>query len=422
MGSFGDDTPEKTTVVCPVCQTRLYAEAADQETEIVCHDCLAMVWVPAREPVTTPSSKKNDDADLRTYQIATETEADERRRPVSSESEFVKITCPSCQAQLHPDLKEKARHVTCPDCLEIIDVPSRRDARTKRQSRKKKRPKQDVGTDAVPTVAEPAKNVDQQHPSPFDGEDMRTSIRVQPPLSIPRWTFFTGVFNYPWRTDARLRWIYLTIGFIALGELAAVILWTWDAGYTMAIAFFGLPIIWISIWTFSYAASCWSAILEDTAAGNDEVHNWPEVDYRDWIAKMLGLGLLAILCVFPSWGAGLLVQEIVDPGWYWPVFGGLLFVLYPIILLSSLECGSLLIPWSPPVLRSLLKLWRGWLIYYLLSAGLAVVYLGLLSVGLNFGWSWLLFLLTAPILSAVVFIHGRLLGRLAWRGVVRPQQ
>jgi hypothetical protein len=83
-----------------------------------------------------------------------------------------------------------------------------------------------------------------------------------------------------------------------------------------------------------------------------------------------------------------------------------------VLMLSSLEAGSAFMPISRRIRRSLSLLPRGWLMFYLLSAGMAVV--GLAAATFAFSARLAVSLICMVVLAVILVLYFRLLGRLAW--------
>eukprot|EP00913_Durusdinium_trenchii_P023459 g22037.t1 len=288
--------------------------------------------------------------------------------------------------------------------------------------RRKRRPDSELGTYEIPDTQEGGVPMRPKAMSFTTGLiEAEAEIRREAPPPIPNWTFFSGVFGFPWRVGVISRWGYMSFGFTAMGLVAGVLMWA-AAEMLLAIPFFALPIIWLTFLTVSYASACWSAILQDTAAGNDEIHGWLEPDWRDWFAKMMYLMFVGCVAGVAAWGVGLSARAVAGDWGFWVTFGSVLFFVYPVVLLSSLEADSAWVPLTRPVLNSVVRFWWAWLLYYLLSAVVAAVYLVPLIVGMWQEVFWLTLLLTGPIAASVVLIHARLLGRLAWKAIVQPSE
>jgi len=180
----------------------------------------------------------------------------------------------------------------------------------------------------------------------------------------------------------------------------------------VAMGFLVLPIFWSSIWTFSYAATLILAVVEETAAGNDEI-NWPDEDWRQRVWKFLYVGYLLVLAALAGAGVGVLVQRY--SGHFWPPLFTTIFFAFPIIVLSSLEASSPWAPITPAILRSLIVRMWCWGFFYIETALVAAPCAVLVFFGFSFRHPFWTAFLVAPPLSAVVLIYARLLGRLAWR-------
>lgn len=107
--------------------------------------------------------------------------------------------------------------------------------------------------------------------------------------------------------------------------------------------------------------------------------------------------------------AGLLIAE---PAWIAVLLG--LHVVSPIVVLATLETGSVLNPFSGPVHLSLFHKGRWWLLYFVLAT--AVVGAATATIWVLARWSpWAAEAGAAPMIAAVWFIVARLVGRLARR-------
>jgi hypothetical protein len=94
-------------------------------------------------------------------------------------------------------------------------------------------------------------------------------------------------------------------------------------------------------------------------------------------------------------------------------------LIYPIILLSALESGSIMWPVSVPLYQTLWSHGRYWVSYYLLAGALSAVYVTAVVFSIMFE-PILCALWMGPLTAAFLFIQARLLGRLGWRVLVEP--
>jgi hypothetical protein len=239
--------------------------------------------------------------------------------------------------------------------------------------------------------------------------------KPEPP---PRWTFFSGVFTYPWRSQSILPWVVLSIG-IALCEWSGLLVLSGLASGSqpgaLAAGAFGIGWIWLVILTGSYAAACVFAVMETTAYNFDAPYDWPEPDWRERFVHLLWMGwcfgLAAALFVPPS---AFLSDTVQGRALICAIGIG---VMFPVFVLSTMETNSLS-PFSSPIWRSLGSQLIPWTTFYLLS-GLLLAGCTAASGELFRRLQWLSPLVLGPLWAATILVYARLLGRLAWR-IMQP--
>jgi hypothetical protein len=252
---------------------------------------------------------------------------------------------------------------------------------------------------------------------PFVDTEVRDDERYKPEPP-PRWTFFSGVFTYPWRPQSILPWVVLSIG-NALSEWSGMLVLSGLASSSqpgaLSAGAFGIVWFWLVILTGSYAAACVFAIMETTAYNYDAPYDWPEPDWRERFVHFLWmgwcLGLAAALIVPPS----AFLSETLQGRALICAIG--ISIAFPVFVLSTMETNSLS-PFSAPIWRSLGSQILVWIPFYVLSS-LLLAGSGLASVGLFSRLGWLSPLVLGPLWAATILIYARLLGRLAWR-IMQP--
>lgn len=400
--------PQYVTIVCSVCHARLDERPEAAPRTIKCPDCFTELHVPAVTETKPPQPRPAPEPPAETYALQ-QTDRNERQigaRQQQLDSGLALVVCGVCGARLYPRPKQEARLVRCPDCREPVRVPSIAEA-ADRQKRDEYRSRKPDPVEPLP-VPEPAprREISTAH------WEARSAIKREEESDPPRWTFFSGVFSFPWHAEVWSRWLFLSGGLSVLGFMIGliVLLALGVAGYSgIVLAFFILPAIWIAVWTMSYAASCWLVVVEDTASGNQVIHNWQQGNWREWIMSAMYVGYVLSLACAAGYGVGRLVELGGESRWL-----GILptvWLLFPVLILSSLEAGAWWVPVTRPILRSMVEHPGGWLLYYVLSTlvggigaavGLAFInhlpIYGLLALG--------------PLWGTVLLIHARLLGRL----------
>jgi hypothetical protein len=235
----------------------------------------------------------------------------------------------------------------------------------------------------------------------------------------PRWTFFSSVFGFPWSRGVLPRWAGISSGLLVAGGTLAIVLGNvaseglgketvLAAGALSLLVFFAL------LWSLSYAASCLLVIVRETAEGADQMSESPDIDWRDWIFQLVYMAEILAQSIALGWFARWLLN-LALPGTAAPAIGlaVVTFVAFPVFLLSALESGSALLPFSAPILRSLFRLSWAWGLFYLLTGALLIP-VTMLAAHIATPYATLGWLGPAPLLAAYLLIYARLLGRLGW--------
>ena len=409
--------PQYITVVCPVCGTRLDEVVRDQPRSTRCPDCHTQVPVPAATQIPQPPRPKRL-PDVGTYRF--QTDADSLSAAAGSaaarrERAMVLVICPLCSARIDTLAGKQSRAVKCPDCYELVRIPSLKEVAARRKPKVKPVA---ASVESLPVPAPAPRSA--QLPTFF--ADAGARIRREEAALPPRRVFLSGVFGLPWREEVLPRWLYLTFGLIVMNSLVAFLttvgIQTAGSRFGMVIAFFVLPLFWVATWTLSYAAACCRAILEDTAAGSDRVVSWHEQNWREWVLVLAGLGCLVGITFVLGHLTARLVELAGAP--YLPVMLAVGWAAFPIVLLSSLEADSLLLPVSAPVMCSLWRRPGGWLTYYMVSTLIVGGPLLLVVMLAAVGFPVAAALIGAPVIAASVFYYARVIGRLGWL-ISRPE-
>jgi hypothetical protein len=172
----------------------------------------------------------------------------------------------------------------------------------------------------------------------------------------------------------------------------------------------------IGAYIFIYAAHRFFVIVQETAAGVDDV-KYPADPLMDKLPRAAYLAGLLAICVVP---AGFLLKLNPDVS-----LGGsplltsfvvatvILWLLFPIGLLSALSASSPWIVFRLTVLRFMLRRALATFVFYSVSAVLAAGCFGLVALAFD-RRSWLLILAAPFACSAAFLIYARLLGRMAY--------
>ena len=191
--------------------------------------------------------------------------------------------------------------------------------------------------------------------------------------------------------------------------------------FLLASPFFFVPLLAattvVGAAIFAYASHCFLTVVEQTSAGNDEVV-WPNEPYYDWLwqavyvlwltALWLGPIVLALRAAAGAHAGSAAAGQVLVSA------AALVWLFFPITLLSSMSGSSRWVLLSPRLVSRLVGRRSGSLmLFYLhsgpvLAAAVALTYLTLFVPG---GVAFVLG--TAAGLAAALLIYARQLGRLA---------
>jgi hypothetical protein len=172
----------------------------------------------------------------------------------------------------------------------------------------------------------------------------------------------------------------------------------------------------VSIYVLAYAAHCFLTVLQDTAAGLDEVV-WPAEMIYDWLGRSLPVWGVFLLWLTPAGmlGHGLRHTLLPDD----PALRFLLLAIpglwlfLPVGLLSALtgESGWLPVRWT--ILRQLAGILPSLVVFYISTA--------VLMAAAAVPWYFAVFKVQGIVLpvaaaafATLVLLYARLLGRVAW--------
>ena len=251
--------------------------------------------------------------------------------------------------------------------------------------------------------------------------DEKGRLRSKP--RPPRLPLISGVFDFPWHRGCLEKWIWLSVGAMLIAEME-LLGWSMGRGIGLGAGIGAAGPAVLSM-LFQVLAGClgvcWAGvffinlltILGDTAAGADDVGQWPEAAaFVDWAGSTFFVINSLALSVLAGQGLGWLLDQAELPGVI--VMVAVPVVLFPWLLLSMLEANSPVVPLSKFGVRQPARKWRAWIGFYLATIPL------FLSIGASAIAAMLLgsLVLAIPVLAmtavAVLMIYFRLLGRLAW--------
>jgi predicted Zn finger-like uncharacterized protein len=244
-------------------------------------------------------------------------------------------------------------------------------------------------------------------------------LRTRTVVETPKWTFFSGVFAYLWQGVNLTHWIAMSFGLSVSGILSlttAQYLGLGGGGLTN-LAAMGVPLMMLTIGlalaTLAYCVASCLAVIQETADGHNEPQASSMAEWNEWIFLLLSVvSLWAASCAL---GYPLSMVEAIGPAAFL-VCG---FFVFPVLLLSALESESFFMPFSPPVLATLVRYWQVWLMFYLLTISTFAGWCFAMDWGIAQA-PYMTVLLNGPVLAAMMLLDARWLGRLVWRASGAP--
>ncbi len=261
----------------------------------------------------------------------------------------------------------------------------------------------------VERSAESSKDHAEQH---LESARRRGLVRNYGTPDPPRWTFFSGVFGYPWRGLNIGRWALASvlISVAAVLDVQALEMLGLLGGDLTKVAmtglFIGVLAIGATLFAGMFTAPVLQAGVQDTADGHDLPQDGTFPDWDQWLFTLLGWVMVGAGAAAIGYPLSLAIGPV-----------GMLIsflLLFPVLLLSAMETDSYIVPISAPVMRSLGYCAGSWFKFYLVSS---VMLLGVFAAIVRGSMEvpTLTWLLAGPVLAATALIYARLLGRLAWK-------
>lgn len=239
-------------------------------------------------------------------------------------------------------------------------------------------------------------------------------IRVGPPPRFPLWQ---GVFSFPFRLECIKPWLYIGVGLTVVDGLALMV-----HGCIVLImqenkigAIVPLPLMALMFFLLlvgSYAASCFMAAVQDTAAGNDTVR-WTDDSIMERFFKFYYL-LWLVACAALPMGLFLVIQrgEAVH-GSAGPILLLITLWIFPVLLLSSLSAHSMWIILDKKLLGRLLRHPSSWVLLFVYPPVLLVpnAWLIYASVGrIEMG----MVPVAGLVCAGSILLYARMIGRAGW--------
>jgi ribosomal protein S27E len=410
---------------CPVCHTMMRSTAEELGHTIMCPHCYSPVVVggehhkrppaPAGEPPLVLEDSGDDD-----YQLAAEEPAPRsvaQRRPAPENFRGEEFASPAEEDEYR--LSETEERLPPPrpkpapvdDDLELDWEADSRGAEEKSPRRQRDVVLQDHDPmDGAWVIQERRDRLSLE--DRLAAEAAKRRISAEPPDH----PFISGVFGFLTYPSSMIRWVALTLGTALVYYLVANAVASARTGG--AELFFSLVFAALAggaaLLLIFFKAVAILAIVQDTAAGADEVEGWPDFNFVDWA----GQAFYFLNAIAFSAAPGFVIASVLDAWgpvrWAAPLATAAVF--FPVVLLSQLDGMSPFSIVTPGVLRGLVKSPLAWLAFYTVSLTVLAAAGGLGWLSLRvFRWDGAIAaMLLGSVATTALLLEARLVGRLAW--------
>lgn len=396
---------------CRVCDTRLAAQAKHVGRKAKCPDCGALTAVPPpREP---PPPRKPRAMHGQQYGLWDVEGAPTGAELAASQPKFYPVWCRVCDTLMHARINQVGKKLTCPDCgaKTVFEEPPPPKAKKSVLVPDGQEYQIDT-TNLPPSRPLPQFSVPKPEPDKPKTElpPIREERRDRPKL--PAVPILQGVTKMLVRPPVTPWFLGLSAFGMMVGGFMMIVV---SANPVAAIPFF-IFAFFASLMGFAAFASLCVAILTESSEGNDQLFNPPGPVFLDWVGDVFYLVIPGVIAVAPpailvrAFGQELPVEQqalIVLGGW---------LCAFPFFILSCLENGSPLEPFSPRIFGSVARRPGHWLLLVMASAAIFVAtghaYVELMTAAIQ--RTMMLALLETPLLAAAGLLYFRVLGRFAW--------
>ncbi|BBO31267.1 hypothetical protein [Lacipirellula parvula] len=370
---------------CEVCQTLMYATDDQVGTQLKCPDCGHLNLARPRPAKRPPPRVMVDDGDE--YQL------DETHVPPPTPV-LTSIESREAEGRAAARARMGVRALEPDPFDDDVEEPAAQPA-AKPASRSR------------PANA-PAAN----SPAPRPAAAPSQSARKKPQRSRhrPAVPVVQGVFSMIFSAEVMVRWVALSLTLTGLLFLLASAVNAMGTQALYLLPFYAGGCIVAGFWMIS-AAPLFVAIITESSGGADELHDppgWMALDYAE-----TGFIIIAtMLSALPGWLATKAAVGIPDEQRF-ALAAAIWLIVFPFIVLSALEQGSMFAIFSPRIAASVVRCFIPWATFYIVSA-LAVAAAGGVTYFL-LSQANLLALFPIPWLAvALVLLYMRLIGRLGW--------
>lgn len=315
---------------------------------------------------------------------------------VEYENEF-RVRCPVCESMISVNASQSGKTVKCGDCHSEFKVG-------KPPRKKKEAPSlETAATFRFTNNDSPNRPAD---PMARSAEELlENAAREEPDEEQKLAMDFDTISTASWLKS--VFGIFLDVGVI-VHLLGLSVILAVPAALISPYPKLSILLMPLGLFGITLTVSCGFAILFSVANDTDRVEDWPTVDPTSWFETLALVIAATAISVGPAYAISMLFSVPTIMTLSLVMF--CVYAAFPIILLSMLDMGTVTMPFSPDVSKSLMRCQEDWGIFYFATGVLfATLYAyfvfssgGPVAVGLG---------VVLSIIAA--FLYFAILGRLA---------
>lgn len=402
--------PKEVAVICPVCNTRMYAPLEKIGQKVKCPDCHTECEVKA-----APAEKKGKPTGPTLEGAEEYAMSDPGERPA-----YRPLVVPRGEDEILSALERSG------NAQKAVLRATPQAAAEEDDEFKLEAPVERVELRPEPVKLPDPEPEDKLYDGKYDDGLIGENVDRRAADAWKKSPFMIGVAEFLIQPETLGRSAAYSVGLAILLNLARGTALAaasednfWKVGAVLLSMFSAVA---TALWVFPFGAML-LAIVEDTGNGASEVNNWPSWDPTSWFFPSLYVVGAAFISGLPGMlvTSFLVTSVIFTSGVQSSATAAVLLslplplswlVLFPLVLYSMLAENSAFAIYSRFTAASLRLAGEAWMLFYFYAAVLGLGALGALSLFyLN---HWLPLTVGAVGLVVMAFLYARLLGRLLW--------
>lgn len=392
---------------CRVCDTRLVALATDSGKRAKCTDCGAVNQVPpfkAKTAPRTPPAMEEPQYELWEVDEAPDPQVLRARQP-----KLLPVYCRVCDTLMYARSEQIGDQLKCPDCggLTVVKKPpqeaEKKSVLVPAGEEYQLDPAEHLAPAAIPEYVERLKRESRLR------VELEAERKAAERPRMPRFPTFVGVWPMLFSEPIPVWWVALSAGGMGVMFFAIEGAATQIAGVQAIYAMLCTTLaVFLGAFWFGPLASLSCAIVAESSDGLKKLHSHPNIFVVNCFPEIAHIICPLSLSLAPGLG---LMKFTTWQTWA-PVAALSWLILFPVMLLSTLQQNNPMGIYSPALWSSVVLRPAHWLLFYIQAAVIIAVTGATILRIVHAAPEWIL--ITVPVGLAGWFVYLRVLGRFAW--------